>query len=125
MGTRIRSYRDLVVWQRAIDLVQATCEMAGHLPPSERFELSGQLRRSAVSVVSNIAEGHGRGNRGDYMRHLAIARGSLMALETQVLIAERLGYVDGARTTSLLGRADEISRMLSALTARLRAGRPS
>ncbi len=95
----IESYRDLEVWKQAMDLVE---------------------RCSSISVPSNIAEGHGRSTTGDFVRHLSIPHGSLMELETQVLIAGRLRYLDAADVDDLLKRADEIGRMLTSLSRRLR-----
>lgn len=89
----IRSYRDLIAWQRAMTLAKRVYEYSAHLPPDERFGLIQQMRRSAVSVPSNIAEGYGRGgprSTNDYVRFLRVARGSLAELETQILIATEL-----------------------------------
>jgi four helix bundle protein len=85
----IKSYRDLVVWQRAMDLVVESYQLTRDYPVSERYGLGSQTNRAAVSVAANIAEGHGRSSTGDYLRHLAIARGSLMELQTHFVIAER------------------------------------
>jgi four helix bundle protein len=120
----VRSYRDLLVWQKAMDLVCVAYSLAKSLPGTERFALATQMRRSAVSVASNIAEGHGRGSTGDFARHLSFAKGSLTELETQVLIAERLGFAEAARVQAVLGQADEVSRMLSGLLSSLRTRPP-
>jgi four helix bundle protein len=120
-GNPVRSYRDLLVWRKAMDLVAETYEATGRFPASERFGLTGQLRRCAVSVAANIAEGHGRARTGDFLHHLSIARGSIMELETQMIIAQRLNFVDGALLQSLLHDAEEISRMLAGLITSLRA----
>ncbi|HMH83730.1 MAG TPA: four helix bundle protein, partial [Gemmatimonadales bacterium] len=80
----INGYRDLLVWQRAMDLVIEAYGFAKRFPGEERYALAQQLRRAAVSVPSNIAEGHGRKYLGDYVRHVSIARGSLMEMETQL-----------------------------------------
>lgn len=117
MAARMR-YSDLLVWQKGMDLVIKAYELSGTLPNDERFGLVSQIRRAAVSVPANIAEGHGRYHRGDYVRHLSIANGSLRELETHVLIAQRLGFV-GADVADLLAACDHLGRMLSTLIARL------
>jgi four helix bundle protein len=116
----IKSYRDLEVWKQSMDLVEQCYRLSERFPRSEEFGLRAQLRRSAVSVPSNVAEGHGRSTTGDYLRHVAIAHGSLMELETQVLIAGRLRYLDARSVDDVLGRTDGIGRMLTALARRLR-----
>ena len=117
----VKSYRDLLVWQRAVDLVADCYGLTKQLPKSETYGLAGQIQRAAVSVPANIAEGHGREHIGDYLRHLSIANGSLMELETHILIAERLSYIAPADAQRLLDECGELSRMLSGLTKRLRA----
>ena len=109
------NYRNLVVWQKAMDLVELSYGLARRLPASERYELAQQIRRSAVSIPSNIAEGHGRLNRGEFARHLSIASGSLRELETQVPIAIRLKYVTENAAARVLALADEVDRMLASL----------
>ena len=118
--TGIRCYRDLVVWQRAIEVAEASYGLARGLPSGERFGLAQQIRKAGTSIPANIAEGHGREHRGDYLRFLSIAKGSLMELETHVLLAERLGYVGPEATSPLLSKTAEVSRMLSRLIAALR-----
>ena len=113
----ISSYRDLHVWQRAMELAEATYTLTNELPPYETYGLGQQLRRSAVSVVSNIAEGHGRAHRGDYLHHLSISRGSLAELQTQLELASRLHASSVQQALSL---ADEVGRMLTTLMKRLR-----
>jgi len=113
----ILSYRDLDVWQLAMDVAALPYSSTRAFPHDERFGLTAQMRRAAVSVASNIAEGHGARLPKRYAYHLAIARGSLSELETQTILAERLGYLDDA--TPLLGPCDRVSRMLSALRRRL------
>jgi four helix bundle protein len=116
----IQSYRDLEVWRRAMDLVERCYAVSVAFPRSEEFGLRAQLRRSAVSVPSNIAEGHGRSTTGDYCRHVLIAHGSLMELETQIQIAGRLGYLGSSALDELLRRTEELGRMLNALSRKLR-----
>ena len=90
---RIRSFRDLHAWDAAMDLVLTTYALAARLPSAERFELGSQLRRAAVSIPSNIAEGHGGVARQRYVNHVRIALGSLAELDTQLELARRLGYL--------------------------------
>jgi len=111
----IRSYRDLRVWQEGMDLVEAVYVAAARFPAAERFGLTAQLRRSAVSVPSNIAEGWGRGQTGEYLQFLRYARGSLKEAETQWLIAGRLGYLDPDTVASLNERSQRLGRRLLAL----------
>jgi four helix bundle protein len=94
--------------------------LAGALPAVELHGIGGQIRRATVSVPSNIAEGYGRRAIGEYRHHVAIARGSLLELETLVLLCVQLGYVAEARTTGILEEIDQLSRMLFALGSRLR-----
>ena len=88
----VRHYRELIVWQKAMDLVMRVYEATECFPQRELFGLTNQLRRAAVSIPSNIAEGQGRNTTADFLRFLSIARGSLQELETQILIASRLRY---------------------------------
>ena len=108
----IKSYRDLKVWAKALDLAEAVYVTSRSWPREELYGLTSQIRRAAVSVSSNIAEGQGRVSTKEFLHHLSIARGSLFELETQVLLAERLSYSPKETTDNLLTRADEISRML-------------
>jgi len=121
----INGYRDLLVWQRAMDLVIEAYGLAKRFPGEERYALAQQLRRAAVSVPSNIAEGHGRKHLGDYVRHVSIARGSLMEMETQLSIAGRMGYISNEEEERVITQASEVGRMLSgllrALTKRYRS----
>ena len=117
----VRCYRDLRVWQRAMDLIVEGYELTTAFPPSEAYGLSAQLRRASVSVACNIAEGHGRDHLGDYLRHLSIAYASLMEVETQALIAQRLGYLTEVQVRAWLDHTGTLARMLSTLSRRLRA----
>jgi four helix bundle protein len=116
---RIRSHHDLLVWQRAMDLVDAVYMTCRSFPSTERFGLASQLRRAAVSVPANIAEGYGRGRLGSYVNHLSIASGSLAELETELLIAARQGLIADADRSRLLDSWREVSVMLQALRASL------
>lgn len=110
----IRSYRDLVVWQKSMDLVDAIYELSARFPEDEKYALTSQIRRAAVSVPSNIAEGHGR-QRGDYARHLVIANGSLKEIETQIIIAGRQNYITREETQPAWHMCQEVGKMLLAL----------
>lgn len=120
---RISSYRDLLVWQRAVDLVEIAYRVSRPFPSDERFGLTSQLRRAAVSVPSNIAEGHGRDHLGDYLHHLSIANGSLMEFETQLAIAARLRYVTPDEEQRALDLSGDVGRMLAGLARALKARR--
>ena len=108
-------YSDLVVWQKAMDLVTSIYEITAGFPNDERFWLTSQIRRAAVSIPSNIAEGHGRKATGAYLNHISIALGSVMELETQMQIASRLNFIDSNACTLLLAQTEEIGRMLGGL----------
>jgi four helix bundle protein len=113
----VSSYRELMVWQKAMALAEASYAIAGGLPDIERFGLSSQIRRSAVSVASNIAEGHERGSRADYRRFIAMSCGSLAELETQLELSLPLYAIDISPAAAL---ADETGRMLRAIERSLR-----
>jgi four helix bundle protein len=117
----ITGYRDLDVWQKAMTLVERSYRLTEGFPRSEEFGLRAQIRRAAVSIPSNIAEGQGRSSTAEYVHHLAIAHGSLMELETQVQIAGRLGFVLNKEVETFLDAGSEVGRMLNALITSLRA----
>lgn len=116
----MKSYRELLVWQKAMALVDQVYQLAKRLPASERFSLSDQIRRSAVSVPANIAEGYGRQSTLDYIRFLSIARGSVYELRTLVEISSRQGFLGEADFAKIDNRAAEIERMLTSLIKKLR-----
>lgn len=120
----IRSYRDLIAWQRSMDLVQAVYALTRTFPKEETYGLSQQLRRAAVSVAANIAEGHGRAGRKAYAHFVSIACGSLAETETLVEVALRLGYLDTPAVQGVSQHCDETGRMLTALRSRLRSSPP-
>lgn len=119
----VNGYRDLLVWERAMGLVGEAYRLTATFPREEKYGLVQQLRRAAVSIPSNIAEGHGREHLGDYLHHLSIANGSLMEVETQVMIAGRMTYLRKEDEALFLSQAGEISRMLSGLTRALKKRR--
>ena len=115
----VRSYRDLIVWQKAMELVVRVYHMTKVFPPDERFGLTSQVRRAAISIPSNIAEGHARNSTKEYRNFLSIAQGSTAEVETQTMIAVRLGYVSEKQTETILEISSEISRMLAAIKKKL------
>jgi four helix bundle protein len=119
MADTIESYRDLHVWQRAVDVTLAVYRITQEFPKEELFALTNQLRRAAVSVPSNIAEGYGRQSRGEYKQFLGIARGSNLEVQTQLYIASRLGYSFPNLIISAEALTIEVERMLNTLMSRL------
>jgi four helix bundle protein len=118
------SYRDLIVWQKATAMVTDIYRSTQHFPREEMFGLTSQLRRSAVSVASNIAEGQGRLSKGEFRHFLGQARGSLIELETQVFIGGNLGYLNPEAVTRLLESSGEVSRLLHGLIKSLQPIEP-
>ncbi|MCG2595019.1 four helix bundle protein [Ramlibacter sp. XY19] len=116
---QIRSYRDLLVWQRGMDLTSLVYRLSTELPADERFGLISQMRRAAVSVPANIAEGHQRSSTKDYLRFLSIASGSLAEVETLIELAARLYSVRTTSIEDLVAQADELGKMLRSLQQRL------
>lgn len=112
-------YRNLQVWSRSLDWAEAIYEATVHWPRDERFGLISQVRRAAVSVASNIAEGAARRTTGEFIQFVGVARGSLAEAETQLILALRLNYIPEPDARALLGGSDEISKMLAALAASL------
>ena len=113
-----QTFRDLIVWQKSIALAKRVYASTAQMPDSERFGLTIQMRRAAVSIPSNIAEGNARQSRKDYLHFLVMARGSLAELETQTIIAKELMFLP--RDTDLVESIHEIARMLQALITNLR-----
>ena len=111
----VMHYQQLIAWQRAMDLVEDVYRVTRAFPKEELYGLTGQLRRAAVSVPSNVAEGQGRGIGKEFCHHLRISNGSRQELETQLLIAGRLDYVDRPTVDQLLVRSGEVGRLLSGL----------
>jgi len=113
--TRIRSYRDLKVWQKSMDLTVRTYEVTRRFPSEEKYGLVSQMRRAAASVPANIAEGQAKRSTKEYIQMLGIARGSLAELETFVTLSERLGLIRSETSESLLEDCAEINRMMNGL----------
>jgi four helix bundle protein len=116
----LRDYRELIVWQKAMELVEAAYRLTSCFPKEELYGLTNQIRRAAVSVPSNIAEGQGRRSTRDFLNFLSIATGSLKELETQIMIAERLNYISSESQTAMLTLAAEVGRLAYALANSLR-----
>ena len=112
---RVRNYRDLLVWQRAIDFVAEIYRISAGFPREEQFGLTAQVRKASVSVSANIAEGSGRATSRDFLNFLSHARGSLKEAESMVFVAQGLALVSAADCTEALRLADETSRMLAGL----------
>jgi four helix bundle protein len=115
-----RNYQDLIVWQKAIDLVVATYVLTGRFPSSEKYGLISQMRRSAVSIPSNIAEGSKRGTKKDFCQFLNVAFGSGAELETQIEISKRLSFGNEKDYTELAGPLNEVMRMLGKIISGLK-----
>ncbi len=116
----INSYQDLLVWQKAMDLVVACYEVVSHLPLSESHGLASDIQRKARQIPSYIADGFGRGNTAEYVSRLSFAHGSLMALETDLLTTTRLSFLTPEEIAPLLNRCTEIGKMLNGLMRSLR-----
>lgn len=119
MPGAVTSYKDLVVWQQAMDLAVATYEVSRQWPRDELYGLTSQARRAAVSVAANIAEGYGRENRGSYQQFLRMAQGSLKELETHLEIARRVGCAAPEAITPLMAGCDSVGKLLRLLIRKL------
>jgi len=115
----MKNFKELIVWNKAVELVLVLYGVTKEFPKEERYGLSSQIRRAAVSIPSNIAEGHMRTTAKDFRQFLAIARGSCAELETQIIISYRLEYLKENDFQSLITKTGEIARMLSSLSSKL------
>ncbi len=111
----MQGHRDLVVWQKSMQFVTRVYGVTRNFPRDEKFGLMAQVRRAAVSIPSNLAEGHGRTSPGEFQPFISISRGSLLEVETQLEIACNLGYIDAVTLSALLAESSEIGRMLTGL----------
>lgn len=118
----LRSYQELIAWQRSIQLVADVYRATQVFPREETYGLTSQIRRAAVSIPSNIAEGQGRLSRGEFKQFLGHARGSIFELESQLLIARSLDYFGDEETRILLGKVAEVARILNGLLRSLGHG---
>lgn len=117
----ISSYQDLKVWQVSMDLVEQVYRLTQSFPKQEVYGLTSQIQRAAVSVPSNIAEGHARDSTKEFLHHLSIALGSLAELETQLIIAARLGYLEKQDVNIVLLKTNETGKMLRGLQKALKS----
>ena len=111
----VRNYRELIVWQKAMDLVELVYQATKQLPKEELYGLTSQVRRSAVSIPSNIAEGQARKSTAEFLNFLSIANGSRAEMETQILLAQRLNYVTTDTAQPILNLSEEVNRLLNGL----------
>lgn len=118
------NYKDLVVWQRAIELVPKVYELLKRFPKEETYALADQMRRAVVSIPANIAEGQARHHRKEFLQHLAIAKGSLAELHTLLIVAQHLSYLTAEALAQIESELSQISRPLNGLMTSLRT-RPS
>ena len=118
---RAKSYKDFIVWQKAIDLTLEVYKLVKLLPKTETYALSDQMRRAAVSIPSNIAEGQGRNSAKEFVHFLAVARGSQKELETQIYICTQLEYFTEEDASTALNLCEEISKMLNALIMKIQS----
>lgn len=125
MSSEVRSYRDLIVWQKGMELAAEAYRLSDLLPRAEAFRLANQLVKATASVPANIAEGHARGTRRDYANFISIARGSLAETETFLQLAIKVEMLEPGRCDKALGLCDELSRMLATLWRRLRSPQES
>ncbi|MFW6132262.1 MAG: four helix bundle protein [Planctomycetota bacterium] len=117
-------FKGLIAWPRAMELACETYKLTAAFPSAERFGLTAQVRRAAVSVPSNIAEGHGRRSKHDYVRFLDIARASASEVETQIILAQQLGFASADKTAKLITIADEVQRIVKGLIMKLEGKTP-
>ena len=115
----MKTYRELIVWQKSMDLVTSIYQVSKLFPNDENFGLTSQLRRSAISIPSNISEGYGRNSLNDYIRFLNISVGSLYEVQTQIEIAFNLKYIENEQFKSIYDSTREIERMMSSLIRKL------
>ena len=115
----IKSHRDLIVWQKGTELVLEIYRLTENFPKRETYSLVDQLRRAAVSIPSNIAEGRGRSSTKDFVRFLYMAKGSLAEIDTQLFICEKLGYFKEIEVKKILNLCEEIAKMLSSMISKL------
>jgi four helix bundle protein len=116
---KLKTYQELIVWQKAMELVEEVYRASRSFPQEETYGLRSQLRRAVVSIPSNIAEGQGRRTTADFLRHLSIAYGSLLEVETQMLVAIRLRYFGKENSNEVLKLTSEVGRLLNGLMSSL------
>ena len=119
----VRTFRDLIVWQKGIGLALLVYRLTKRFPDEEKFGMVAQMRRSAVSIPANIAEGYGKGRRAEYIRYLEIGRGSLFELQTYLELVREMKWVDGEDLAAVARLAEEVDRVVSALLRSLKRRR--
>lgn len=117
---KIQSYKDLIVWKKSMLLVAAVFELTGNFPHSELYDITSQMRRAAVSIPSNIAEASGRRSKKEYKQFYAISYGSVLELETQLLISQKLNFGDQIKYQNIYSLLVEVSKMLHVMTFNLK-----
>ena len=115
------SYRDLLVWKKAMELAKDIYRVTDSFPQKEIYGLTSQIKKAAISVPCNVAEGKGRLGKGEFRQFLGIARGSLMELETQIILSCDFGYIEGTDANKLLAQSAEVGRMLNGLISKISA----
>jgi four helix bundle protein len=115
----VKNYQDLIVWQKAMDVVVEVYRLTKKFPQGEFYGLTNQIRRAAISIPSNIAEGHTRNSRAEYLNFLSIAQGSRAEVETQMIISVRLGYLTSEETLPTLSLLNEINRIIGTIRQKL------
>jgi four helix bundle protein len=115
----VQSYRGLLAWQKAVEMVKSVYQATKQFPKDEMYGLTSQLRRAVVSVPSNIAEGQGRNSTKEFLHHLSIAYGSLMEVETQLIISGELDYITKNEVSQLLNKTAEVGRLINGLSKSL------
>ncbi|MGE5605489.1 MAG: four helix bundle protein [Bacteroidota bacterium] len=118
---KIQDYKDLIVWQKSMNLVEVIYRITARFPRDEQWGLVSQLRRAAISVPSNIAEGYGRQTSGEYKHSLCISRGSLFEIETQIILCHRLGFIDENELNQIKSDLLQIGKMLTVLVSKLKS----
>jgi four helix bundle protein len=123
-ATKAKHYKELLVWQRSMDLAKAAYQLTSRFPADEKFGLTAFIRRTAISLPTSIARGQARHETRDFIQHLSYADGYLAELETQLLLSLELGFCEASEAEELLKEVDEIQRMINAISRKLGAGSP-
>ena len=121
LANEIKSYQDLQVWQKAMDITEVCYRLTSSFPKSEMYGMTSQIRRAAASIPANIAEGHGRELTGSFIQFLRISQGSLKERETHLLLAKRVALINEENTAPVMKQCDELGRMLRSLIRTLEA----
>jgi len=124
-GLTMKNFKELKIWQKGIELVALVYTITTTFPEEEKYGLSAQMRRAAVSIPSNIAEGHLRKTAKDFKQFLSIARGSCAELETQIIIAHKLGFIQDDDFNKLSPKVEELSKMLSSFYSKINSNSPT